>query len=760
MISLSRLSSRRFAAAAGIGVRGLAAAACCAACYESAVGAQSADPADKSFHIVRTDTPPVIDGKVDEAVWAAAELVDDFHQVRPADGGVPSERTEIRLLYDDDHLYIGARLFDSEPDKITRNVMRHGNSLGQDDRLAVVIDPFNTGRNGYRFETNANGVRHDMLYKNINELNRDWTVIWETQSHVDETGWSFEMAIPFKTLPFNANIDTWGINFARGIRRKGEEVVWVSRNRTYNPNIVGRVQGLGGMDQGAGLDVVPSMSANRRRAFVTATPDTSDTDYDPSLDVFYRVTPSLNASLTINTDFSATEIDDRQVNLTRFSLFFPEKRDFFLNDSDLFEFGRIGRSTNVAASLASLQSGRPFFSRRLGLGATGLPVDLEYGGKLSGRVGRYSIGTLAVHQDEADGVEAGSLTVGRVAADVLGESTLGMIFTEGDPRSNVDNSLAGVDFQYLNTRLPGGRSLEGGAWIQQTDTPGLNGGDTAFGLGLDMPNAAGWRGALAVKELGENYNPAIGFVSRTGVRDYTGQVGFKHFRNGRLLNSWFSGVDAQRVNFIDGGLETQVLYAKLIELEGRTNDVFRLVYQTSDEVVTQPFTIYSDPTRQVTIQAGSYSFDEAGFDLVSAPQRSLAASLVYRVGDFYDGTITSAHGDVSWKPSPRFNMIYRYDWNAIDLPENALRPNGDFTARLFQVITEVAIKLNLTWINLIQYDNASEVFGVNSRIQWIPKAGQEGFIVLNHNMQDFDKDSSFRSALSDLSVKFSYTFRF
>ena len=740
----------RLAFAAGIRLP----AALAAACLATGAAAQDALP-DKTARIVRTATPPVIDGKIDDAVWAAAELIDDFHQVRPTDGGAPSERTEIRVLFDDDYLYIGAHLYDSEPDKITRNVMRHGNSLGQDDRLAVIIDPFNTGRNGYRFETNANGVRHDMLYKNINELNRDWTVIWETKSYVDETGWSFEMAIPFKTLPFNANIDTWGMNFARGIRRKGEEVVWVSRNRTYNPNIVGRVQGFGGMDQGRGLDVVPSLSANQRRTFVSGTAgDASDTEYDPSLDVFYRVTPSLNASLTINTDFSATEIDDRQVNLTRFSLFFPEKRDFFLNDSDLFEFGRIGRSSNVAASLASLQSGRPFFSRRLGLSAAGLPVDIEYGGKLSGRVGRYSIGTLAVHQGEYGSVDDATLSVARVAADVLGESTLGAIFTDGDSRSNVDNSLAGVDFQYLNTRLPGGRSLEGGAWFQQSDTPGLLGDDTAFGLGIEMPNAAGWRGAFAVKELGENFNPALGFVSRTGVRDYTSQVGFKHFRNGRLLQSWFSGVDAQRVNFVDGGLETQVLYGKLIELEGRTLDVFRTVYQATDEVILEPFVIYSDPTRQVIVQPGRYSFDEAGFDLVSAPQRSLAASLVYRAGDFYDGTITSAHGDITWKPSPRFNMTYRYDWNAIDLPQ------GAFTARLFQVITEVAIKLNLTWVNLIQYDNASEVLGVNSRIQWIPKAGQEGFIVLNHNLQDFDKDNAFHSALSDLSVKFSYTFRF
>jgi hypothetical protein len=199
------------------------------------------------------------------------------------------------------------------------------------------------------------------------------------------------MVIPFKSLPFSSSIDTWGINFGRAIRRRGEEIVWVSRNRSYNPSIVGQVTGFEGMDQGRGLDIVPSTTVGRRRQF---DPGIENTDIEPSLDLFYRITPSLNGSLTINTDFSATEVDDRQVNLTRFSLFFPEKRDFFLNDADLFEFGRIGTNGNRAASGASRQSARPFFSRRLGLGAGGQAVDIDYGGKLSGRVGRWSIGAL------------------------------------------------------------------------------------------------------------------------------------------------------------------------------------------------------------------------------------------------------------------------------------------------------------------------------------------------------------------------------
>src|SRR5262245_2204830 len=251
-----------------------------------------------------------------------------------------------------------------------------------------------------------------------------------------------ELEIPFKTLPFDPDIDTWGFNFGRGIRRRGEEIAWVSRNRTYNPSIMGLATGFEGMNQGFGLDVVPSVSVNKRKAFASST---NESNLEPSLDVFYRVTPSLNASLTANTDFSATEVDDRQVNLTRFSLFFPEKRDFFLNDSDLFEFGRISGSGaqngNRATSASTANNGRPFFSRRLGLSPSGTPVDLKVGGKLSGRIGRWNIGALALRQDGFGEVLPSNVLVTRVSANVLQESTLGMIATKGDPSSNLDNSV-------------------------------------------------------------------------------------------------------------------------------------------------------------------------------------------------------------------------------------------------------------------------------------------------------------------------------
>src|SRR5688572_29169276 len=713
----------------------------------------------KVVRAVRVDTAPVIDGRLDEAVWAQAEVITDFHQIRPGDGTEPSERTEVYLIYGDDALYIGARMFDSEPDRIAAPTVRQGQGLGRDDRLVVILDPFNTGRGGYRFETNSNGVRHDALYDNPDSFNSNWTVIWDTAAAVFDKGWTSEVEIPFKTLPFDPAIDTWGFNFGRSIRRRGEEVAWVSRNRSYNPSIAGLATGLTGLSQGRGLDVVPSVSINQRKAFV---PGSSDANLEPSLDVFYRVTPSLNASMTLNTDFSATEVDDRQVNLTRFNLFFPEKRDFFLNDADLFEFGRISATGNAATSASTENNGRPFFSRRLGLSPSGTPVDLRYGGKLSGRVGRWTIGTLAVQQDAtkvdgaADGAtgEAHAALVGRVSANVLDESSVGMIFTAGDPNSARDNALVGLDFRYLNTRLPGGRVMQADAWFQRTETEGLSGDDSAFGLGVRLPNNTGWRGGAVVKELQRNFMPALGFISRSDVRDTAIDAGYTYFPRSRFVQTMFVGVDGQRISFLDGGLQSEVVLGRLLELRNNTGDALNVHYSATREVVTEPFTIYRDNARQVVVPPGSYSFGETVLSMSAAGQRTFSGGATFGRGDFLSGSRTNLIGDFSWKPSNLFALGLRYDWNDIDLPQ------GDFITRLTRLTADVNFSSTLYWVSLIQYDNVSEVIGVNTRLNWIPKAGQEGLIVLNHSLQDRDRNGAFQSDLLDVSVKLNYTFRF
>jgi hypothetical protein len=708
--------------------------------------------AQKQVRAVRVATPPVIDGRLDDAVWQQAEPITDFHQIRPGNQTEPSERTEVYVLYDDDAMYIAARMYDSEPHLIAAPVIRHGQGMGSDDRLVVILDPFNTQRTGYRFETNLNAARHEALYTSVNSFQIEWNTIWDTATSVDGNSWIAELEIPFKSLPFDPSIDTWGFNFGRGIRRRGEEMAWVSYNRTYNPSISGLVTGLEGMDQGVGLDLVPSFSTSRSKNF---TLNTNDSQTDPSLDAFYRLTPSLNAALTINTDFSATEVDNRQVNLTRFNLFFPEKRDFFLNDSDLFQFGSIGGGFgNSAESRAARENARPYFSRKLGLSQTGAPVDIEYGGRISGRVGRWNIGTLAIKQDEFGAVDSSNLFIGRVSANVLAESSVGMIFTDGDPTSNRDNSVYGLDFRYQNTRLAGGQTIEADAWFQRSDTPGLTGDDQAWGLALRSPNNSGLRGGVGFKQVQANFNPAMGYINRADIQDYTADVGYTHFFRDSFLQTAYTGIDAQKVNVIGGGLQSQVLAFRLLELDTHSRDRVSLQYQTNKEVVRNAFAVYNAPDRRVLIQPGNYSFNESTLAFNTAGQREFSGRFSMTQGDFYNGKRQNLNGSLSWTQSRYFVMSMSYDWNDIALPQ------GDFITRLTSLSTQVAFSSTLYWVSLVQYDNLSEEVGVNTRLQWIPRAGQEGFIVLNYNLQDKDKDNSFHSAKSDLSVKFKYTFRF
>lgn len=707
----------------------------------------------KQFRAVRVADRPVIDGIIDEAVWQQANIVTDFHQIRPGDGTTPTERTELYVIYDDDAMYIAARMFDSEPHLIAAPTIRHGQGLGNDDRLVVILDPFNSRRAGYRFETNLNGVRHDALYQTTSNFSADWNTIWDVKTSIDGNSWVAEMEIPFKSLPFDPTLDTWGFNFGRGIRRRGEEVAWVSQNRTYNPGFSGQVTGLTDMDPGVGLDLVPSMSVNQRRNY---DPSEKDSAFEPSLDAFYRLTPTLNAALTINTDFSATEVDNRQVNLTRFNLFFPEKRDFFLNDSDLFQFGNISSMTsgNNASSGGSRENARPYFSRKLGLSGTGEPVDIEYGGRISGRLGRWNIGTLAIHQDETATVAASDLLITRVSANVLEDSSVGFIYTDGDPTSNRDNSVAGTDFQYVNNNFIGNRIFQADGWYQVSDTPGLSGDDAAFGIGLRVPSSAGIRSRVGYKEVQRNFNPAMGYVNRSNVRDYSADIGYTHIINSELLQSVFAGVDGQRIEVIGGGLQSETYAFRLLELQTTANDNVSFGINTNKEVVARPFTIYREPDRQVVIQPGAYDFNEQLVNFRSAGQREFSGSFTYLTGDFYNGERTNIGGSFSWNQSRYFTMSINYDWNDIELPQ------GDFITRLTSVSTQAAFSPTLYWINLLQYDNISEELGINTRLQWIPRAGQEGFIVLNYNMQDLDKDNQFESAYSDLSIKFRYTFRF
>jgi hypothetical protein len=690
---------------------------------------------EKSVRIVRTASPPVIDGVLDEAAWQLAIQIDDLHEIQPTEYAPASERTVVYLLHDKDAIYIGARLYDRDASGITARILRQGEEVFGDDWFSILLDPFHDRRSGYRFMTNPNGLRQEGIFQNISEEQWDWEGIWYTASTIDEQGWVTEIAIPFKTLSFNPENDTWGINFRRAIARRDERTGWVSRNRNSDPSASGTVVGLTGLEQGLGLDIVPSLSVSERRPF-DGTATTTDTD--PSLDVFYKLSPSLTGALTINTDFSATEVDDRQVNLTRFGLFFPEKRDFFLQDADIFEFGGLQ------------ENGRPFFSRRIGLSDGGEPIDLEVGGKLTGRIGRWNIGTLSVRQDEFEALAADNATVARASANLLEESNLGMIVTEGNPGQTVDNSLVGVDFLYRNSRLPGGKVVEVNAWSQESDSEGETADQSAYGVRVGMPNNTGWRGDFGYTSLGEGFNPGLGFLNRPGVRTLYFGTAYTHRPFAGFARAVSGGYEAERTELISGELQSQAVEYQLINIESRLGDQLGVQYEREQEQLDEDFEIYDG----IVIPLGHYSFGNTRISFNTADQRKVWLSADYQFGDFYDGERTEVAAEINWRPSGRLRTGFGYEFNDIDLPQ------GSFVTRLVGFRTDVAFSSKLSWTTRVQYDNVSEVMGLNLRLHWVPEAGREGFFVINHNLEDFDLDNRFHSALSEATAKFSYTFRF
>jgi hypothetical protein len=627
-------------------------------------------------------------------------------------------------------------MFDGEPERINALILRQGQQIGSDDRFFVHIDSFANRRSGYLFGVNPNGVRYDGIFENITQRSFDWDGIWRAAATIDEQGWSVEIAIPFKTLSFDPRNTTWRMNFMRNIARKNESIAWESRNRNTDLSTMGDVRGISQVDQGLGLDVVPSLSVRERKDYVGPA---SDSDTHPSLDVFYKITPSLNASLTVNTDFSATEVDARQVNLTRFSLFFPERRDFFLQDVDIFQFGRLE------------QDGRPFFSRTIGLSATGQEVPIDYGGKISGRIGRFDIGTLAIRQEAYGTVEAADLFVGRVAANVLAESSLGMIVTNGDPASNLDNSAAGIDFRFLNSRLRRGRGIEGEAWVQKTDTEGVADNDDAYGFGIRLPSTTGMSFGFDTMELQANFNPAMGFVRRTGVRSYN--LGFGNTRRpleGKI-RTIYSGVDAARIEFLDNGeVQSAALRINVVDINLNSQDAFGAGYTFAEEGLRQPFPIHPSHT----IPPGVYKFEYANFSVRTGDQRRLGAGMFVNDGGFYDGEQFGVGGFIGWRPNKHFRTNINYQYNDINFGPTR------FITRLIRLQLDAVFSSTLSWTNLIQYDNQSETIGFNSRLHWIPEAGREGYLVLNHNLQDLDKNNTFHTSFNELTIKYSYTFRF
>jgi hypothetical protein len=704
----------------------------------------------KSVDIARTELEPLLDGVLDDEIWKVATTIEDLHQYQPVDQGVPSEKSIFYVAYSQRFIYVAARLYDSDPSGISARQLMQGQSLEFDDGIEFILDTFNNGRGGYHFQTNPNGIRRDGVFDNPQNLNRDWEGIWQVESRIDEEGWTTEIAIPFNTLNFDPTQEEWGFTIGRTIARKREEIAWASFNRNLNPTTTGNIGGIRDIRQGVGLDVIPSIATAANKNYVTGT---NQTRVDPSLNVFYKITPNLTGALTLNTDFSATEADNRQVNLSRFSLFFPEKRDFFLQDVDIFSFGGRGGGGGGGNNFNSNPNGIPFYSRRVGLSRTGQPIDIDAGVKLTGRVGIWNVGTLAVQQGDSPRLEGQQIFVGRATANVLSESNVGMIFTQGDPTSVVDNSLAGVDFRYQNTRFSDRYTMRGNAFYQQSDTTGRTGDDKAYGVSMNLGTEGdGFGGNVGYDYFGEDYYPGLGFANRVGVESVSMGGRRRHFFRDhpllRLMNSFGRYEHTRRLD--TGEMQSETLFVRPIQVNTHIGSQAGLGASRSREGLERPFEI----SPGVVIPAGVYTWWEGNAEIALSNQRAFAPGIQFNMGDFYEGERMRWNYFMDWRPDEHLFMSMGYDYQDITLPQ------GDFKVKLVSANVNYAFNSKWSWVNLVQYENRSNSVGINSRLRWNPQAGEDLYIVLNYNFASDGVFTGMNRQGAEIALKYTKTFRY
>ncbi|NND82980.1 MAG: carbohydrate binding family 9 domain-containing protein [Gammaproteobacteria bacterium] len=701
------------------------------------VQAQTATPSRvelprASAYKISADQAPIIDGQLDEAVWRAATRIVDFHQTRPDDHGIPTEKTEAQIAIDAKFVYVAFRNYDTEMDKLVAKGLIQGQNFFSDDRVAVNLDTFNDRRNSYFFQVNANGMRRDSLLGN-NYFIDEWDTIWYAATAKHDWGWTAEMAIPIKSIAFDPGSSTWGMNLTRISPRRGEELAWSSIDRNANPSAFGYLEDASGFTQGLGLEFVPSVSLSY---LDNSDPDNgltgSDTRFEPSLTTFYNVTPYLTAGVTLNTDFSGTDVDERQVNLSRFSLFFPEKREFFLRDASIFEFGDLERNA------------RPFFSRRIGLSSKGAPLDIDAGFKLSGRAGAWNVGALGIKQKtELDGADD-ALFVGRASRNIMEESEFGFIATHGDPTSLNGNSLVGTDFTYRNSQVFGDKQFSATAWYQQSETDGLVDNQRAYGGGVSYPNYK-YSGYLDYRVVEENFNPALGFVNRSGVTQVDGQIRYRHRLSGEFWQWLRARAQYFRSDRIDGGVQTESIVFNVLEGFSSRNDFFTFWYEQEKEGLIEDFQLTDD----IVVPAGLYTSDRVGTFFETGRARNFRAEVEISDGDFLGGSNLRIQPTLEWRPNKHFFASVSATENRIELPQ------GRFTSRLYSARLNYAINSQWAWLNVIQADNFSDTVSLNSRLRYQPRADREYLLIFDQT-RDRVSDDILNSAVI---LKLAFNFR-
>ncbi len=670
---------------------------------------------------LRLDAPLRLDGVLDEVVYQSPSI-DGFIQQVPHEGAPSTERTEAWVMFDRDTLYVAGRCWDSAPPEqwVANELRRDTNQLRQNDIFGVILDTFYDRRNGFLFYTNPLGARADQAVTDEGNLNPDWNPVWDVRTGRFDGGWTVEMAIPFKSLRYRSGpSQVWGINIRRNIRRKNE---WT--HLTAIPASAGVPGGIFRLSRAAtlvGLDLPPASknielkpygisSVNTDRLKVPAL--VNHPDATAGLDAKIGITANLTADVTVNTDFAQVEVDEQQVNLTRFSIVYPEKRDFFLEGRGIFDFARTGAaSASLAPSL--------FYSRRIGLnGARVVPIDV--GARMTGKVGAFGVGVMNIEtrDDPASGAPRTNFTVLRVKRDVLRRSTIGAMFTDRSESSLVPgarNVAYGADaaFSFF-------QSINAGGYYARSDTPGLKRDNGSY-LGRFEYDGDRYGAQAQYLKVGANFTPDIGFVRRSDFKRSFGSLRFSPRPRVRFtgVRQFTYQANAEYIENGAGQLETRNQTLRFAA-ERQNSDTLSVEANTDYELLAQPFTV----SRGVVIAPGGYAFTDVNVSYQMGLQRRVSGAVSARRGEFYDGTITAVGFS-----GARISLLKQWSVEPSVSINDVKLPAGDFTTTIVRARSDYAFSPRMFASALVQYGSSDHVFSSNLRFRWEYLPGSELFVV-------------------------------
>jgi hypothetical protein len=677
---------------------------------------------------IRLLAPLVVDGKLEEDVYTQNEPFGDLIQVVPATGKPATEKTDLWLMFDDNNVYVGARVHDSAPpDKWVANEYRRDtNQLRQNDHIGIGIDTFYDRRSGFMFYATPLGGFSDYSTIDEGQPNTDWNPVWNVRTGRFDGGWTMEMIIPFKSLRFKGGVNqTWGFQVRRSIRRKNEwDYLTLLPASMAGPQGLNRVSLYG---SATGIDAPPAGRTFEIKpyAFGRSTTDrlrtpavSNDLDLQLGGDVKYGITANLTADFTYNTDFAQVEVDEQQLNLTRFNLFFPEKRDFFLEGRGIFDFGRGGASSGGFGGAQQSSTPFLFYSRRIGLNR-GRVVPIQVGGRVTGKVGKYGIGFVNIQADDEDvsATPSTNFTVVRVKRDILRKSTIGGMFT-GRTNSNVAAGSGNLAYG-LDGAFGFFENLTIGGFWSKTRTEGLDGDDDSYQGRFDY-FADRYGARFEYLKVGDNFNPEVGFIQRDnfrrsfaslrfsprprdffGVRKFTWQADLEHLENG------------------GGALETRVHVGKFTT-EFESSDTINLEATRDYEMITQAFQVAGG----AAVPAGSYSFDDIQASYTFGAQRRVNGTVGVQVGDFWNGTIRS----LSFTGA-RIAVLKQFSVEPTVQRSRVELPTGAFTTTVVRTRADYAFSPRMFASALVQYNSADRSFSSNIRYRWEYKLGSEFFVV-------------------------------